>query len=349
MYSYSDRLKAIEAYIQYGKSAAATVRALGYPSKKQLRRWYQGYLASGQVPLRKKRKPKYTSEERRRAVEHYFRTGQCIARTVRELGYPNREWLRAWVNGETPVAVARRPNLAEPLGRSGAERISAVIELCTRQTSAVEVAHRFAVTRQALYNWRKQLLGAETGKAMRRRRNRTADDDFDELRAEVEALEKRVHELQLEHDILIKANDLVKKDEGVNPQTLSNREKTLLVDALKDAYQLPELLTVLDLPKSSYYYDREALQRPDKYAETRQEIVMIFESNYRCYGYRRIGECLRRSGSRLSEKVVRRLMAEEGLVVRSTRRNRLNTYRGELSPAPGNIIARDFRSSAPNE
>ena len=117
MYSYSDRLKAIEAYIQYGKSAATTVRALGYPSKKQLRRWYQGYLASGQVPLRKKRKPKYTVEERRRAVEHYFRTGQCIARTVKELGYPNREWLRAWVNGETPVAVARRPNLAEPLGR----------------------------------------------------------------------------------------------------------------------------------------------------------------------------------------------------------------------------------------
>lgn len=74
MYSYSDRLKAIEAYIQYGKSAAATVRALGYPSKKQLRRWYQGYLASGQIPLRKKRKQKYTVAERRRAVEHYFRT-----------------------------------------------------------------------------------------------------------------------------------------------------------------------------------------------------------------------------------------------------------------------------------
>jgi len=153
---------------------------------------------------------------------------------------------------------------------------------------------------------------------MKRRRNRTADDDRDEIRAEVEALEKRVHELQLEHDILIKANELVKKDEGVNPKALSNREKTLLIDALKDAYQLAELLTALDLPRSSYYYDREALRRPDKYAQARQEIVMIFESNYRCYGYRRIGECLRRSGSRLSERVVHRLMAEEGLVVRST-------------------------------
>lgn len=211
MYSYSDRLKAIELYIQYGKSAAATVRALGYPSKKQLRRWYQSYGVSGQIPPRKRRKPKYTAAERRRAVEHYFRTGQCMARTVRELGYPSKGWLRAWINGETPVATPRRSSVAATPERSGAERKRAVIELCIRQTSAAEVANKFAVTRQALYNWRNQLLDVETGKAVKRRRNQTTDDDRDGLRAEVKALEKRVHELQLEHDILIKANELVKK------------------------------------------------------------------------------------------------------------------------------------------
>ena len=131
--------------------------------------------------------------------------------------------------------------------------------------------------------------------------------------------------------------------------TLNNREKTLLVDALKDIYQLAKLLMALELPRSSYYYERKALQRPDKYAEARKEIVVIFERNYRCYGYRRIGECLRRSGSQLSEKVVRRLMTEEGLVVGSTRRNRFKTYRGELGPAPENIISRDFKAPAPNE
>lgn len=349
MYSYSDRLKAIELYIQYGKSAAATVRALGYPSKKQLMRWYQSYVVCDEIPPRNKRKSKYSAEERRLDVEHYFHTGQCIARTIRELGYPSKEWLRAWVNGETSAATPSRSSLAATPKRSGAERKRAVIELCTRQTSAAEVANKFAVTRQALYNWRKQLLDTETGKAMKHRRNQTIEDDRDGLRAEMKALEKHVHELQLEHDILIKANELVKKDLGVNPRSLSNREKTLLVDALKDAYQLAELLAALDLPRSSYYYNLEVLQRPDKYAKARQEIVMIFESNYRCYGYRRIGECLRREGSWFSEKVVRRLMAEEGLVVHRTRRNRFKTYIGELSPAPENIIARDFRSSAPNE
>jgi len=348
MYSYSDRLRAIKLYIQYGKSAAATVRVLGYPSKKQLRRWYRGYAASGQVPPRKKRKSKYTAAARRRAVEQYFLMGKCLARTVRELGYPSIESLRTWLNGESPAVPTRRHNLTVPADRSGAERKRAVIDLCTRQTSAAEVANKFGVTRQALYKWRNQLLDANTGITMKRQRNRTTDDDRDALRAEVEALEKRVHELQLEYDILSKANELVKKDEGVDPRALSNREKTLLVDALKDPYPLATLLTALDLPRSSYYYDRVALQRPDKYAEARQEIGVIFESNYRCYGYRRIGECLRRSGSQISEKVVRRLMLEEGLVVGSTRRNRFKTYRGELGPAPDNIIARDFRSPAPN-
>lgn len=43
------------------------------------------------------------------------------------------------------------------------------------------------------------------------------------------------------------------------------------------------------------------------------------------------------------------VITEEGLVIGSTRRNSFKTYRGELSPASENIIARDFRSPAPNE
>jgi len=158
-----------------------------------------------------------------------------------------------------------------------------------------------------------------------------------------------VHELQLEHDILVKTSEILKKDHGVNPQTLSNREKTRLVDALQDTYRLHELLAAVDLPRSSYYYQREALRRPDKYAEARQAIAKIFNNNYRCYGYRRVGERLRRDGAALSEKVVRRLMCEEGLIVGSTQRRRFSTYRGELTPAPENIVARDFQATAPNE
>jgi transposase InsO family protein/transposase-like protein len=232
---------------------------------------------------------------------------------------------------------------------SHAEKQQAVIQLGSRDESAAAVAERIGVSRCTLYNWRDQLLDEKAKLTLKKSKDKPASGDADALRAEVKALEKRVHELQLEHDILVKASEIVKKDHGVNPQTLSNREKTLLVDALKDAYRRSELLMAVQLPRSSYYYQREALQRPDKYAEARQAIATIFVNNYRCYGYRRIGESLRRDGVALSEKVVRRLMSEEGLIVGSTQRRRFSSYRGELSPAPENIIARDFQAPAPNE
>lgn len=34
--------------------------------------------------------------------------------------------------------------------------------------------------------------------------------------------------LQLEHELLMKANELIKKDMGIDQQVLTNREKTLL-------------------------------------------------------------------------------------------------------------------------
>jgi len=232
---------------------------------------------------------------------------------------------------------------------SPTEKQQAVIQLGSRDGSAAAVAERIGVSRCTLYNWRDQLLDEKAKASLKKSRNKPASGEADALRAEVKALEKRVHELQLEHDILVKASEILKKDHGVNPQTLSNREKTRLVDALQDTYRLPELLAALDLPRSSYYYQREALRRPDKYVEARQAIAKIFENNYRCYGYRRVGERLRRDGAALSEKVVRRLMCEEGLIVGSTQRRRFSTYRGELTPAPENIVARDFQATAPNE
>ncbi|WP_142989396.1 IS3 family transposase, partial [Klebsiella pneumoniae] len=58
---------------------------------------------------------------------------------------------------------------------------------------------------------------------------------------------------------------------------------------------------------------------------------------------------LRSNNRVISEKVVRRLMAEEQLVVKRTRRRRYNSYCGEIGPAPENLLARDFSSCRPNE
>ncbi|NPF90775.1 IS3 family transposase, partial [Escherichia coli] len=51
----------------------------------------------------------------------------------------------------------------------------------------------------------------------------------------------------------------------------------------------------------------------------------------------------------ISEKVVRRLMKQEGLIVVKPKRRRYNSYLGEIGAAPQNLINRDFHAAAPNE
>ena len=68
----------------------------------------------------------------------------------------------------------------------------------------------------------------------------------------------------------------------------------------------------------------------------------IFERNYRCYGSRRMHATLTRQSVTISEKVVRRLMKQESLVPVLRKRRRYGSYMGEISPAPDNLLNRDF-------
>lgn len=123
----------------------------------------------------------------------------------------------------------------------------------------------------------------------------------------------------------------------------------MLVDALRQTYALPELFTVLGLARRSYFYHRARLLVADRHADARRVIADIFERNHRCYGYRRMRAALIRQQVFISEKVVRRLMRQEGLTAVTSNRRRYGSYRGEISPAPENLINRDFRAAAPNQ
>ena len=184
---------------------------------------------------------------------------------------------------------------------------------------------------------------------MKRDKRPTAGADRTELERQVESLRRDIRNLQLEHDLLKKANEILKKDLGVSLQLLSNREKTTLVDALRDEYALPELRGRLDLARSSYFYHRSRLKVADKYADVRRTISDIFESNHRSYGYCRIQASLNRQRVFVSEKVVQRLMKQERLQAVRPKRRGYRAYVGEITPAPENIVNRDFRATAPNE
>jgi len=350
MYSYEDRIRAVKLYIKFGKRTGPTIRQLGYPTKNSLKDWYREHergrdLRAGYARSRQK----YSADQMQVAVQHYLEHDRCIASTIRALGYPCRDVLTGWIDELHPEVrhriVGRAPNVQHPRVVKNA----AVIELCTRTTSAQVIADKVAVCRPTLYNWKNQLLGREAPASMKRHNESPPDPDATELRQQVESLQKDIRRLQLEHDLLKKATELLKKGLGVAPQLLSNREKTLLVDALKYTYSLAELLAELDLARSSYFYHCARLRQPDKYADARVAITDVFQSNHRCYGYRRMRAALGRRHLHLSEKVIQNLMKQECLVVAANKKRRYGSYLGEISPAPENIINRDFQAATPNE
>ena len=51
----------------------------------------------------------------------------------------------------------------------------------------------------------------------------------------------------------------------------------------------------------------------------------------------------------LSEKVVRRLMFEENLIIKFSKRKKYSSYAGEITPAQPNLLNRNFKAEKPNE
>lgn len=43
MFSYEDRLRAVQLYVKLGKRIGLTIRQLGFPTKNTLKQWYQEY------------------------------------------------------------------------------------------------------------------------------------------------------------------------------------------------------------------------------------------------------------------------------------------------------------------
>ena len=127
---------------------------------------------------------------------------------------------------------------------------------------------------------------------------------------------------------------------------MTNKEKAIIINALRNHYPLKTLLKILSISKSSYYYQRST---KDKYRVIRTKIKEIFQSSYQSYGYRRIKKALENDGIIISEKVVRRLMKETDLAVLTVKRKKFCSYMGEISPAVPNIIKRNFKANNPNE
>ena len=66
---------------------------------------------------------------------------------------------------------------------------------------------------------------------------------------DLEAIKAQMLDMQMEIDILKETINVLKKDPGVDQTALRNREKAVIIDALKNKYSLPKLLHRLSLAK----------------------------------------------------------------------------------------------------
>jgi transposase-like protein len=89
------------------------------------------------------------------------------------------------------------------------------------------VAEQVGVSRGSLYKWKNQLLGHDAPASMKRKQGAPAGSDRADLEQQLETLRQDIWRLQLEKDLLQKANELLKNELGIDQQPLTNREKTL--------------------------------------------------------------------------------------------------------------------------
>lgn len=166
---------------------------------------------------------------------------------------------------------------------------------------------------------------------------------------EIDELKTKIQDMQIELDILKETINVLKKDPGINKSPLSNGEKAVIADALKTKYPLPVLLKKLRMAKSSYYYQKKRFCFAEKHKDDCRVVTSIFRNNKERYGYRRIKVILNREGYVLSEKVIRRIMRENGLLVKCRSSRKYCSYKGEISPEVPNVIQRNFKADKPNQ
>ena len=120
-----------------------------------------------------------------------------------------------------------------------------------------------------------------------------------------------------------------------------------MIQKLRLEYPLDELLSIAQLPRSTYYYHAKQMLKEDKYSEIKNQITKISHENRGCYGYRRITAELSNRGYVINHKTVQRLMKEIGVICR-VRMKKYRSYKGEVGKIASDLLGRDFEATKPN-
>ena len=284
----------------------------------------------------------YSQESKDKALDMLRLTGD-VGKAARMSGIPGRT-LRRWAAAAAKPRQRSRGAKFEPYGDEVRDK---AMGMARGGASCREIAETLGIgSPDVVRYW---LKGGGTKEARMGGRSRRPEGGEPAYAGFEGGPEERIRQLELENDILRGAIDLLKAG---SLDAMSNMEKAMLIDELRLETDRPlgELTGSLRISKSSYEYCRAKLRAKDRHARLRADIRRIFDGAGGTRGYRYVHNELREEGTVVSEKVVRRLMAEEGCrVAYLKRRRRYSSYGGEISDAPPNLVERRFRAGGPNE
>lgn len=297
----------------------------------------------------------YTEQEKQYALALYDKTGS-IAKVINTLGYPTRQNMYTWIKnrniGKKKRAYTDYSDKPEHRRHPSLELKLSIIHRCFEEGEDIKsVSEETGYSRTSIYLWRKKYVAggaaalASDKKHLPRGKIDTDTSDHD---SDQNDFVSRIKELEMENDILRETIKILKKDQGVDQFNLKNKEKTMIIDALRDKYSLSLLLKRLNISKSSYCYQHKVIYSKAKYEVITKEIVHLFHKNDSRYGYRRIHALLKKQDIIISEKIIRRIMKDNHLIVKIKKTKKYSSYMGEISKAAENLINRNFHSDKPN-
>ncbi len=205
----------------------------------------------------------YSKKQKEEALKLY-KQSKSVSETVRILGYPTGKQFYNWVYEEKHPPKERK-KLAEvgnppyhPRNPSLDVKLDAIHRCFEPGENIKYVSEDIGYSGAGIYQWRKRYLkegaiGLMNNKNIPAGKLTEGNASKIDMISSTEALRSQMQDMQMEIDILKEIINVFKKDPGIDQTALSNREKAVIIDTIKNKYSLPSLLHKLQRSKSSYY------------------------------------------------------------------------------------------------
>ena len=195
----------------------------------------------------------YSKEQKDIALRIYHET-ESVIETIRILGYPTRRNLYTWIAEENTPPKTRKeyPVIDNPPDHPRNPPLEVKLNAIHRYYELGEnikyVSEDIGYSRTSIYQWQKSYLKEGTLGLMNHKNITPGTlvegsvSSTDISSDEINQLKAQMQDMQLEIDILKETINVLKKDPDIDQSALSNREKAVIIDVLKNRYSLPLLL-----------------------------------------------------------------------------------------------------------